>query len=380
MMRRRILFILITAVVFYSCSVNRQKPESGSLSVSKAMGTADTAGFEKAITERKFIFPDDNGAHPSFRTEWWYFTGNLTTQEGKRFGYQFTIFRNAISAEKTGISSGWKSNQVYMGHFTVTDIDNNKFYYFERFSRDGNKLAGAETSPFKVWIEDWSVTETGKGRYEFPDVRLRANDKNISLDLKLMPKKPVVLQGENGLSRKSKDAGNASYYYSATRIVTKGKIISEGKEYKAEGYSWMDREWSTSALSDNQKGWDWFSLQLDNNTEIMYYQLRNKDGSIDEMSKGSIISETGRKENLSKDEIFLKVTGEWINTEGKSYPSGWILSIPSKNTELKIAPAIKNQELEVSIKYWEGSVKIEGVYDGKQITGHGYTELTGYAD
>lgn len=377
---KRIFLILLTAVVFYSCSVNRQKPESRSLSVSEAMGQADTAGFEKAIKERKFIFPDDNGPHPTFRTEWWYFTGNLTTREGKRFGYQFTIFRNAISAEMTGISPGWKSNQVYMGHFTVTDIDNDKFYYFERFSRDGNKLAGAETSPFKVWIEDWSVTESVKGKYEFPDVRLRAKDKNISLDLELKPQKPVVLQGENGLSRKSKDTGNASYYYSATRIETKGRIILEGKEFITEGYSWLDREWSTSALSDNQKGWDWFSLQLDNNTEIMYYQLRNKDGSIDETSKGSIVFADGSKVNLRMDDIILTAAGEWQNPAGKVYPSGWLLKIPSRNSELKISPAIKNQELEVSVKYWEGSVKIEGVYDGKEITGRGYTELTGYAD
>jgi predicted secreted hydrolase len=179
---------------------------------------------------------------------------------------------------------------------------------------------------------------------------------------------------------KSKDTGNASYYYSATRIETKGKIILEGKEFITEGYSWLDREWSTSALSDNQKGWDWFSLQLDNNTEIMYYQLRNRNGSIDETSKGSIVFADGSKVNLRMDDIILTTAGEWQNPAGKVYPSGWLLKIPTRNTELKITPAIKNQELEVSVKYWEGSVKIEGVYDGKQITGRGYTELTGYAD
>jgi predicted secreted hydrolase len=377
-MTKKIILIVIIIITFSSCS--EKKPETESASVSEAMGSADTTGFEKAINERKFIFPDDNGAHPSFRTEWWYFTGNLTSEEGRRYGYQFTIFRNAISPEVSESPSAWKSNQVYMGHFALTDIGNDKFYYFERFSRDGNMLAGAEASPFKVWIEDWSVTETGIGKYEFPDVRLRAKDKNISLDLELKPEKPVVLQGENGLSMKSKDTGNASYYYSATRIETKGKIILEGKEFITEGYSWLDREWSTSALSDNQKGWDWFSLQLDNNTEIMYYQLRNKNGSIDETSKGSLVFTDGSKVNLRMDDIILTTAGEWQNPAGKVYPSGWLLKIPSRNTELKITPAIKNQELDVSIKYWEGSVYIEGIYEGRRVKGRGYTELTGYAD
>ena len=366
--------------MLYSCSDKRKEYEGKQQSVSSAMGSADTAGFEKAVKERKFLFPEDNGAHSTFRTEWWYFTGNLTSKEGKRFGYQFTIFRNAISPLKMDSASAWSSNQVYMGHFAVTDIDNNKFYYFEKFSRDGNKLAGAEASPLKVWIEDWTVTETDAGKYEFPNVKLSAKDKEISLDLELSLSKPIVLQGQNGLSQKSKEAGNASYYYSATRIETKGTIKIEGKDYKVEGSSWLDREWSTSALADYQKGWDWFSLQLDNNVEIMYYQLRNKDGSVDETSKGSIVFPDGKKENIKANEVELKVTEEWKNPDNKSYPSGWILNIPSRNISLTVRSAVKNQELNVSVKYWEGSVMIEGTVEGNKITGRGYTELTGYAD
>ena len=377
---KKILIILLLGLLLHSCSDNRKKYEGEQQSVASAMGSADTAGFEKAAKERKFVFPYDNGAHPTFRTEWWYFTGNLTSKEGKKFGYQFTIFRNAISVVKTDSASAWRSNQIYMGHFAVTDIDKDKFYYFERFSRDGNKLAGTETSPFKVWIEDWKVTETGAGKYEFPSVRITANEKDINLDLELMLAKPIVLQGQNGLSQKSKEAGNASYYYSATRIKTTGIIKVEGKENDVEGSSWLDREWSTSALADYQKGWDWFSLQLDNNMEIMYYQLRNKDGSVDETSKGSIVFPDGKKENIRTDEVELKVTGEWKNADGKLYPSGWTLKIPSRNISLTIRPAIKNQELNLSIKYWEGSVITEGTFEGKNIAGRGYIELTGYAD
>ena len=377
---KNIIYIILLSLTVYSCSDKKAITQKESFTVSNALSSADTTGFEKAVKERKFIFPDDNGAHPSFRTEWWYFTGNLSTKEGKNFGYQFTIFRNAISPFKQDTASAWRSNQVYMGHFTLTDIDNDKFYFFERFSRDGNKLAGVEANPFKLWLEDWTVCETGKSNYQFPEVRLSAKEKDVSVEFNLELLKSIVLQGENGLSKKSNDAGNASYYYSATKIKTSGKINIDGKEYLVDGFSWLDREWSTSALSQNQKGWDWFSLQLDNNTELMYYQLRNKDGSIDASSKGSIVLPDGLKENLKPEDVSLKPTGEWKNNTGKVYPSGWKLSIPSRNIELDITPAVRNQELNVSVKYWEGSVLINGTYAGKNVSGRGYVELTGYAD
>lgn len=377
---KRIIFLILIAVIFYSCSEKKAINEKQSFTVSNTLSSADTTGFEKAVNERKFVFPVDNGAHPSFRTEWWYFTGNLSTKEGKNFGYQFTIFRNAISPLKKDTASAWRSSQVYMGHFTLTDIDNDKFYFFERFRRDGNKLAGVEANPFKLWLEDWTVTETLKGNYEFPDVILSAKDKDISVEFNLELLKSVVLQGENGLSKKSNDFGNASYYYSATKIKTSGKINIAGKEYSVDGFSWLDREWSTSALSQNQKGWDWFSLQLDNDTELMYYQLRNKDGSVDASSKGSIVLPDGVKENLKPKDVILKPAGQWKNNEGKVYPSGWKLSIQSRSIDLDIVPAVRNQELNVSVKYWEGSVVIKGIYEGKKVTGNGYVELTGYAD
>jgi len=377
---RKLILIMITALIFYSCSDNKQKTDSETISVSKAMGSADTTGFEKAVNERKFVFPEDNGAHPKFRTEWWYYTGNLTSEDGKRFGYQFTIFRNALSPLKADTVSDWRSNQIYMGHFTLTDIENNKFYSFERFSRDGNKLAGVEANPFKLWLEDWKVVEKEKGRYEYPTVLLSVKEKDIKIELSLELVKPIVSQGENGLSEKSNEIGNASYYYSATKIMTAGKINVGDKEYKVEGFSWLDREWSTSALSDNQKGWDWFSLQLDNNTEIMYYQLRKTNGEIDESSKGSIIFPHGIKENIKTEDVVLKITGEWKNPDNKVYPSGWILTIPSRNIKLNIIPSINNQELNVSLKYWEGSVMIDGIYNGAAVKGMGYVELTGYAD
>ena len=375
---KKIIYVILLSLTLYSCT--EKKLPQNTVTVSSAMSSSDTSGYEKAFKERKFVFPDDNGAHPSFRTEWWYFTGNLSTKEGKKFGYQFTIFRNAVSPSKSDTASAWRSNQIYMGHFTLTDIENDKFYCFERFSRDGNKLAGVNSSPFNLWLEDWSVIETEKSNYGFPKIRLSAKDKDVSIEFNLELLKSIVLQGEKGLSKKSEKEGNASYYYSATRIKTSGKISVEDKEYQVDGLSWLDREWSTSALSRSQKGWDWFSLQLDNNTELMYYKLRNKDGSVDASSKGSIILPDGLKENLKPEDVTLVPTGEWKNKDGKVYPSGWTLIIPSRKIELVITPAVKNQELNVTVKYWEGSVLITGTYSGTKVNGNGYVELTGYAD
>lgn len=379
-MMKRFSIVILMALAVYSCTDKNKTYDGKQMSVSSAMGSADTAGFEKALKVRNFEFPKDNGAHPTFRTEWWYFTGNLTSKEGKRFGYQFTIFRNALTPLREDSVSGWRTNQIYMGHFTITDIDNNKFYFNERFSREGNGLAGAEAEPFRVWLEDWDVRETGKGRFEFPEVRLTAKDKDVILELDLSPEKPVVLQGENGLSKKSKEEGNASYYYTASRIFSKGRISIDGKVHEVEGSSWLDREWSTSALAEYQKGWDWFSLQFDNNTEMMYYQLRHKDGGIDETSKGAIVLPDGKKENIKAKDVILKVTEEWKNADGKAYPSGWVLEIPTKKTELRITPTVKNQELDAAVKYWEGSVIIDGIFEGKKISGRGYVEMTGYGE
>jgi len=343
------------------------------------MGNNQEGNFKKAVEKIKFEFPKDHGSHPEFRTEWWYFTGNLTGESGKEFGYQFTIFRTALTPDSIKRDSRFGTNQIYMGHFTISDISNNKFYYFERFSRGAAGLAGVTIEPLKVNLENYKIYETDKSDYEFPKVKISAKEENVGIELDLTPEKPIIFQGDGGLSQKSKGEGNASYYYSITRIITEGIITINNKNYKVKGYSWLDREWSTSALSEEQAGWDWFSIQLSNNTEIMYYNLRKKDGTADEFSNGCIVNRNGEKENINLNEVVLQIIDYWENDEGKKYPSGWILKIPSKKTELKIIPAIKNQELKLAIRYWEGSVKIEGIYEGMPVSGRGYVELTGYS-
>ena len=377
MIKHILIFLMFLALM--GCESNEKIGLKDRIDLSKAMGGTSDEDFSKAIEPRKFVFPDDHGPHPGFRTEWWYFTGNLTSDDNKKFGYQFTIFRTALSKNKNARNSDWNSNQIYMAHFAVTDINENKFYFDERFSREGNRLAGAQINPFKVWLEDWQVEQVGKSiNFDLPTLNISAKTESAEINLTLEAIKPFVLQGDKGLSQKGSQVGNASYYYSYTRLKTSGKIILDGKDYEVSGFSWMDREWSTSALSKDQKGWDWFSLQLDDNTEIMYYQMRKNDGSPDIFSKGVLVDENGLSQSIKKEEVVLKVTDNWKALDGATYPSGWTLQIPTKNIDLKITPAVKDQFLDVSIKYWEGSVKIEGTKNGNRVNGRGYVELTGY--
>lgn len=371
--------VLLVIFGFIGCKSNEKVNPKDSIDLSKAMGETSENDFSKAIEPRKFIFPDDHGPHPDFRTEWWYFTGNLTSADNKKFGYQFTIFRTALSKSKNVRNSDWNSNQIYMAHFTVTDINENKFYFDERFSREGNQLAGAQINPFRLWLEDWQVKQVDNNfSFDLPTLNILAKTENSKINLTLEAIKPLVLQGDKGLSQKGSQVGNASYYYSYTKLKTSGKIILDEKEFEVNGFSWMDREWSTSALSKDQKGWDWFSLQLDNNTEVMYYQMRKNDSRQDIFSKGVIVNQTGLSEPISKEEVVLNVTDNWKGPDNTIYPSGWSFQIPSKNIDLKITPAIKDQLLDVSIKYWEGSVNVEGIKNGNPLNGRGYVELTGY--
>jgi predicted secreted hydrolase len=231
---------------------------------------------------------------------------------------------------------------------------------------------------FKDNLFNKIVQTENKVLFDLPVINLKAKTDKAEINFSLEAIKPLVLQGDDGLSQKGKQPGNASYYYSYTRLKTNGKIILDGKEFSVEGFSWMDREWSTSALSEDQKGWDWFALQLDDNTEIMYYQMRRNDGSPDVFSKGVLVDESGKSQLIKKDNVDLKVIDYWEGPNGEKYPSGWRINIAEKEIDLTITPAIKNQLMDVAVRYWEGSVKIEGTKSGSKTIGRGYVELTGY--
>jgi predicted secreted hydrolase len=349
------------------------------LTVAEALGGTDgTQGYARAEGPREFHFPEDHGPHPEFRTEWWYWTGNLESADGHVFGYQLTLFRNALAPREAERESAWGSRDIYMGHFALSDINAGRFHVFERFSRAALGLAGARAQPFQVWLENWKVEGDAGG--VFP-MRLSAEAQGVVLSLVLEEGKPPVLQGDRGLSQKTAEAGNASYYYSLTRMPTRGTILADGRSHEVTGTSWMDREWSTSSLGKEQVGWDWFALQLSDGSEIMYYQLRRQDGSADPFSAGVDIPSQGEAVRLSRDEVRIEVLSTWRSPRsGTTYPARWRFSVPSRQLVLEITPAQADQELPVAVLYWEGAVRIQGTRAGQPITGRGYVELTGYGD
>ena len=326
-------------------------------------------GFKRAMDVRDFIFPDDAGPHPNFETEWWYYTGNLVDKEGRNFGYQLTFFRRALSPNKAQSKSRWATNQIYFAHFAVSDIAGKDFYPAEKWSRGAIGLAGALSNPFRVWIENWSAAAIDE------ETRLLATTDEAALDLVLKPTKTVVLHGNSGLSQKSAEPGNASYYYSQTRIETKGTLTVNGKKFEVSGFSWFDHEWSTSALGKKQSGWDWFSLQLDDGREIMLYHIRLKNGGFDRFSSGSLIERDGTVRKLDFDDFKIETIDSWTSRDTAIvYPSGWRITIPEFKLDFRVIPLMWNQELALTFVYWEGAVKISD----ENISGNGYVELTGY--
>lgn len=341
------------------------------LALAEAMAGGDASGFARAMEPREFVFPRDHGPHPEYAIEWWYYTGNLSAADGRRFGFQFTIFRTGMTPGEPVRASDWATGSIYMAHFALSDIAAGDFYAFERFSRGGAGLAGAQSEPFRVWLENWSVA--GLEASGMP-MRIRAAEGDVALDLTLAAGKPAVLQGDRGLSQKSAETGNASYYYSHTRMPTSGRITIAGVEYQVSGLSWMDREWSTSALGRDQVGWDWFALHLDDGRDLMFYRLRLKDGGVDPYSKGVLVETDGTARRLSRDDVIVEPLDYWTSPRsGASYPARWRLQLPDAGIDLTLTPLLADQELPVTVIYWEGAVAVSG-----SASGSGYIEMTGY--
>ncbi len=385
-----------------------------------AAAPADVAGFARAEGPREIVFPADRGPHDDYQTEWWYYTGNLTAETGEHFGYQLTFFRRALVPpdDRAARDSAWGADQVYMAHFALTDVSGGRHYSFERLARGAAGVAGAQADPYRVWLEDWEVAEIGatadvsgieasaglSGQAGQPakasspvaasdgapwrprPARLRAAafdpnlNLNLSLDLTLSDFKPPVLQGDRGYSRKGPEPGNASYYVSRTRIASEGTVAVGDKVFQVSGLSWMDQEWSTSALGPEQVGWDWFSIQLDDETELMAFQLRRADGSVDAFSSGTLIAADGTTRQLGPGDFTLTPTATWRSPRtGGDYPAAWVLAVPAADLRLEITPWLADQEMQVSYTYWEGAVRVTGTSAGQPVVGNGYVELTGYA-
>ena len=340
--------------------------------------------FKRALPGRAFSFPQDHFSHPEFKTEWWYYSGHLYDQEKKSYGYQLTFFRTGLKRE-TQTKSKWAIHNLYFAHLALTDESKKRFEYREKISRGSLDEAGAtpyqkNEKPFRVWIEDWSLEAKGA---TMRDHLLKGGDQDFGIELLLTPEKKPVVHGQNGISQKAEGEGYASHYYSITRLKTEGKIFLKKKEIPVQGRSWMDHEFGSAQLRKYQVGWDWFSIRLENGIDVMLYQLRHQDGKIDPYSSGTIIFSDGSQRHLPLKEFQIEVLDQWRSKRsGVTYPSEWRTVVPGHQMELMLTPTVKDQELitqeSTRVTYWEGSVKVEGKYEGNPIKGVGYVELTGY--
>lgn len=340
-------------------------------------GQRDESAFRRALPGYVYRFPADHAAHPEFRTEWWYYTGHLTTEKGRNFGFQLTFFRHALRPLSIQSQSRWAIHNLYFIHFAITDENRDAYRFQEKVSRGALNMAGADPETYHVWVQDWEV------RLQKNMHRLKAGNEDMGIDLTLIPVKEPVIHGNNGVSQKAVGEGYASHYYSLTRMQATGVLQWQDHSYKVTGQAWMDHEFGSNQLRDYQVGWDWFSVQLDNQTELMLYIIRHRDGQADPTSSGTWVQLDGSSEHLPLSSFQVETLGSWRSRKsGTVYPSGWLLTVPGKKLELKLVPTVKDQELTTRkstlVNYWEGSVRVTGRFNGREVKGRGYVELTGY--
>lgn len=348
-----------------------------------ARAQEDELGARFAKTDRvvAFSFPRDHGPHPQFRSEWWYLTAVLTSAEGREFGAQFTVFRRGIApvqdASARAGAEAWRSGQVYMAHVAVSDVAARRHLHEERFARGHPALAGARATPFEVHLEGWRLASVATDAPEantsaatpFWPLRLEAAATRFAIDLVLRGGKPIVRQGENGLSRKGPN--NASYYYSIPRIDAKGRLRVDGETHHVAGGAWLDREWSTSALAPEYAGWDWFALRLDDGRDLMLYRMRREDGQPSGYDSGALINAAGEARILRAEEFALTALEHW-----REWPIAWRLTLRGEPSPWTVRAAFADQVMETSVRYWEGVAHVRDS-SGARL-GAGYMELTGY--
>jgi predicted secreted hydrolase len=342
-----------------------------------AQSQEDEHTFRRAQPGYVYRFPADHAAHPEFRTEWWYYTGHLTTAKGRNFGFQLTFFRHILRPASVKSQSRWALHTLYFAHFAITDEKDNSHHFQEKVSRGALNMAGADPKVYHVWLEDWTIGLQEK------EHKLKAGKEDMGIELTLVPVKSAVIHGKNGVSQKAVGEGYASHYYSLTRMQAKGILYWQGRSYEVKGLAWMDHEFGSNQLRDYQVGWDWFSVQLDNQIELMLYIIRHKDGKPDSTSSGTFVCPDGRAQHLPLETFVIETQGSWGSKKSDTtYPSGWLIRVPSKQLELSLTPTVKDQELTTKkstlVNYWEGSVRVKGSFEGREVEGRGYVELTGY--
>ena len=330
--------------------------------------------YRPALPGYRYEFPRDHFSHPDYRTEWWYYTGNLRTKDGHRFGFELTFFRQGISRDPS--PSPWYIHDLYMAHLALSDIGDGRYYASERINRAGPGLAGANASAETVWNGNWEARIA-------PDAhQLRGIGEDFSFDLSLVPAKRPVIHGVDGVSQKAEGEGHASHYVSFTRMQARGRIELQGTSYSVEGDAWMDHEFFSDSMAGDEAGWDWLSLQLDDHSELMLYRLRHRDGSVDRYSSGTYVDAHGGVEHLRLQDFTMSEGGvRWKSREtGGVYPLAWSVTVPSLKLVLQVSTPLERQEFvsHVGPSYWEGAVDLKGRRGNDAVQGSGYLEMTGY--
>ena len=335
------------------------------------------AQYRTAVPGHRFEFPRDYFDHPDFQTEWWYYTGNLKSANGHRYGFELTFFRQAVSRDPAEAAT-WDVKDIYLTHLALSDLDGQKFYHSERMNRAGPGIAGVSVSGARIWNGNWQI------QWEGPDQKLQAIENLFQLHLTLHPEKPPVIHGENGVSQKSEGAGHASYYVSLTHLAASGQLELNGQTFEVSGLAWMDHEFFTHQLESSQIGWDWLSLQLEDNTELMLFRIRRKDGSLDPFSAGTYVDPQGKSTHLRANDFILLPLGEsWTSpATHATYPIAWKIIIPKLEIELEAHTSLAAQEFagktNIAPSYWEGAIQLGGQRGKSPLGGVGYLEMTGY--
>lgn len=356
-----------------ACGHAPEAPESPAQpGLQSILGGAETDGFDRAITVRTFHFPADHGPHPRYRIEWWYLTGSLQDDQGQFYGVQFTAFRRALAPPgPSPHANPWRTPQVYMAHIALSDTTTSRHLKDQRIVRAHPQLAGAQAQPFAVWVDGWRLASAGKA---FLPLQLQAESASFGMDLVVSEGKPIVLQGEQGLSRKGEQ--QASYYYSMTRLHASGTLRVGERILNVHGHAWLDREWSTSVLSQDQVGWDWFALQLDQGVDVMIGQLRRQDGTRDPYDSGVRVDADGTYRVLQATDFTLTPLKYWRDDRGVRWPIRWRLTLAEPPGALVIQAAFPDQRMDTALVYWEGLVYV--LDPDEHVIGRGYMELTGY--
>jgi predicted secreted hydrolase len=379
MARSRHLIWVVLAAFLSGCGAADVDPtgaEQRSVTGLRFLGGMNSDGFLRANGPRALEFPRDHGPHPAYRNEWWYVTGNLFSARGRHFGFELTFFRLGLEPAGQNLGMAPEGTSVWMAHFAVTDPASDRFFAAERMARDDARLAFARGESLDVRVEDWHLAGSDSDR-----AQLHAAADGYAVDLELTGLRGLVLQGDGGYDRKGPEAGNASYYYSVPRIAAHGTIETPDTPLPVavSGGAWLDREWGTSALSPGVEGWDWFALQLSDGRSLMYYRLRNSAGGSTEFSGGVLVDADGSARRLGPDAIEAEAIGHWRSPgTGVTYPVEWRLRLADEGLDLKVQPLMDEQELRLSVRYWEGAVEISGESAGGSVQGVGYLELAGY--